>query len=148
MLGIDQQFLMRIFGLTFISLGLSARLGLWKKWYWRSRGTVYSYIPLGLLFLLYSFNALAKARLGSYYVLYQSLFVLLIACGVWWSVRPPAFVKPAWVRWVEVYPQNVYEAIRKAVEQGENWEPNVVSPDKLEAWVKTLRGKKGESKNH
>ncbi|MGC8787649.1 MAG: hypothetical protein ACP5Q1_09530 [Anaerolineae bacterium] len=147
MFGLDTQFIIRIFGVTFAALGLAARLGLWKNWYWRSRGTVYGYIPLGLLFVLYSFNALAVARLGSYYVLYQGLFALLIACGLWWTVQPPAFIKPAWVRWIEAYPKDVYQMIEKAVESGADWEANVATPEKLEQWIKSLRSKKRRVKS-
>lgn len=146
MFGLDAQLLLRLFGITFIALGLAARLGVWKNWYWRSRGTVYGYIPLGLLFIVYSFNALAVARLGSYYILYQGLFVLLIVWGLWWTVHPPIFIKPIWVRWVEAYPKEVFDTIVKAVEQGEKWEAHVVSPEKLELWVKSLRAKKRRSK--
>nr|MBC7243816.1 hypothetical protein [Chloroflexota bacterium] len=146
MLGIDPQFLLRFFGVVFTALGVAARLGLWKNWYWRSRGTAYGYIPLGLLFLVYSFHSTVEARLGSYYILYQGLFVLLILCGLWWTVQPPSFIKPAWVRWVEAYPKEIYDAMMKAVEQGEKWEPHVASPEKLENWVKSLRGKKRRAK--
>ena len=139
----DPQTLSILFGLVFIAIGLAARLGLWKQWYWRTRGSVYGYIPLGVLFILFTLSEQAAARLGQYHVVYQGLIVLLIAVGVWWSLRPPEFIKPTWVRWVEGYPQNVYQAMLKAVEQGEDWEPHMASREDLEAWVKTLRGRRG-----
>jgi hypothetical protein len=85
-------------------------------------------------------------RLGRYYILYQGLMVLLIAVGLWWSLRPPELVKPTWVRWVEAYPKDVYQAMQKAAEDGEDWEPHVASREDLEAWIKTLRGKRARPK--
>ncbi len=146
MLRWDPQTLMILFGVVFMAIGVAARLGQWKTWYWRTRGSVYGYMPLGLLFILYAFNERGLERLGRYYVLYQGLMVLFIAVGVWWSLRPPEFVKPTWVRWVEAYPKNVYQAMQKAVEDGQEWEPHMASREDLEAWVKTLRGTKARSK--
>ena len=146
MLRWDPQILSTLFGVAFIAIGLAARLGLWKKWYWRTRGSVYSYVPLGALFILFTFSGQAAERLGPYHILYQGLMGLLVVLGAWWSLRPPEFVKPTWVRWVEAYPKNVYQAMLKAVEDGEVWEPHVASREDLEAWVKSLRGKKARSK--
>jgi hypothetical protein len=146
MLGLNTQVFILVFGVTFVALGLAAWSGLWKNWYWRSRGTVYGYVPLGLLFVLYAGNPWAQGRPGPYYRLYQGLFVLLALCGVWWSLRPPAFVKPAWVRWLEAYPADVRQLATKAVEQGAAWEPHVASQDKLDAWVKSLRKDKRKAK--
>ena len=157
MFSVNQQLLIQALGACFVAVGLAARLGLWKNWYWHSRGLIYSYVPLGLVFILYSFNDLAAERLGSSYVyqwlsyyvlLYQGLIVLLIIVGIWWSGRPPGFVKPTWVRWVEGYPKKVYKALARAVEEGEeDWESHVASQEALEAWVKALRGKKGKFRN-
>ena len=51
MFGIKQQYFILAFGVCFFALGLAARFGLWKKWYWSSRGTIYGYIPLGMVFI-------------------------------------------------------------------------------------------------
>jgi len=143
---INPQFLISLFGIVFAAIGVAARLGRWKNWYWQTRGSVYGYVPLGLLFLLYAYKEEAVARLGPYYILYQGLLGILVAVGLWWSLRPPEFVKPAWVRWVEEYPKNVQEAMRKAAEAGDEWEPHMASPEELKAWVKTLRSKKAKSR--
>ena len=146
MLGIDPAKLISLFGLTFASVGLAARMGLWRDWYWRTRGSVYSYVPLGLLFMLYAFNDQAPQRFGQYYIAYQALLVLLMVVGAWWSLRPPDWIKPTWVRWVEEYPDSVREAMQKAVEAGEDWQPHMASRESLEAWAKTLRPQKAKSK--
>jgi hypothetical protein len=145
-LGIDPAKLISLFGLTFASVGLAARLGLWIDWYWRTRGSVYSYVPLGLLFMLYAFNDQAPQRFGQYYIVYQALLALLMIFGAWWSLRPPDWIKPTWVRWVEEYPDTTREAMQKAVEDGEDWQPHMASRESLEAWVKTLRPRKAKSK--
>lgn len=146
MFEVNQQFLMWMFGAAFIAAGVAGRLSLWKKWYWTTRGAVYGYIPLGLLFIVYSFNPQAEERLGAYFVLYQAAVVLLILLGVWWSLRPPAFVKPTWVHWIEQHPEAVLEAMADAVKGGEEWESHVTSPEAVDAWAKTLRKKKRRPK--
>lgn len=146
MLGINQQLLMWMFGAAFAAAGAAARLGRWKKWYWTSRGAVYGYVPLGLLFFVYAFNADAEELLGPHVWLYHAVVVLLIAVGVWWSLRPPAFVKPAWVLWVEEYPQAVQEAMADAAKEDEAWESHVASQEAVSAWAQTLRKKQRRSK--
>jgi hypothetical protein len=102
---------------------------------------VYGYVPLGLLFILYALRERAIERMGSFYLLYQAMMALLVGVGLWWSLRPPGFVRPDWVRWVEAYPQKLQQAMEQAVAAGEDWKAHVTSPEKLEAWVKTLRRK-------
>ena len=68
--------------------------------------------------------------------------MLLLLCGLWWSVRPPAFVKPSWILWVETYPKKVYDAMADEAKDGEAWESKVVSPEAVEAWAKELSSKK------
>ncbi len=139
MFPIDPRLLLQAFGLIFVGLGAAARLGLWKQWYWKSRGTVFGYIPLGALFLVYSFNSLAVDRLGSRYFLFQALIGLLIVLGLWWSLRPPALVKPVWVRWLERHPKNVIQAMARAAEEDKDWEQHVVSQEAIDRWAKTVQ---------
>ena len=74
-------------------------------------------IPLGAIFILYSFNSLAKSRLGTAFWIYQLGYAMLIAVGIWWVVRTPEFIKPHWVRWVEAYPEQTYQAMQQAVQE-------------------------------
>jgi len=106
---------MWLFGGAFVIVGVIARFGFWKGWYWRSRGAAYGYVPLGLLFVVYSFSAQAREMLAGRYWLYEVLELALVVIGVWWSMRPPEFVKPAWVRRVETYPPSDREAMAQAV---------------------------------
>ena len=137
----SRTFLTQAFGVIFLGLGLAARAGLWKKWYWGSKGAVYGYLPMGLVFVLYALDSQAVARMGPYHIAYQALMVLLGLCALWWTLRPPAFVKPTWVRWVEAYPQNLYDAMAKAVKRGDAWEAHVTSAESIDGWVKSLRPK-------
>jgi hypothetical protein len=135
----DPKLLLQILGLVFVSIGAAARLGLWKQWYWKTRGTVYGYIPLGLLFLIYAFNDLAAEQLGSRYFLYQIAIGLVLVLGVWWSIRPPGFVKPAWVRWVERHSEAVRQVMGQDADKDKDWERHVASPEAVDAWAKALQ---------
>ena len=148
MLNLNPQIFLQVLGIVFIGIGLAARLGLWKKWYWKSSGTVYSYIPLGLMFILFSLETMAKERLASYIWLFWAFFVVLIALGIWWVMRTPAFIKPTWVRRVEKHPRNALKAMQEAVEDDPDWEQHVVSEEAIIAWIKTLEVKKPKPKGN
>jgi hypothetical protein len=109
----DTQLLLQAFGFIFIGIGVVARLGMWKQWYWRSKTSVYGYIPLGLIFLLVSYHDLAQERLGLNFWIYQAGYAVPILLAVWWVARTPAFVKPNWVRWIEAYPPKSLKRCKK-----------------------------------
>ena len=146
----DTQLLLQAFALIFTGIGVIARLGLWKKWYWRSKSAFYSYIPLGLIFLMYSFNDMAKERLGNNYWVYLFAYAIPIVVGIWWVARPPSFVKPDWVLWVEGFPLHTVQAMQKAAENDPAWESHVTSPEEVERWARSLEkvrpGLKAKSK--
>jgi len=141
MLSFDQNQIIRLLGLGFILAGLVARIGTWKKWYWKTPKAVYGYIPLGLLFILFSFNDLAGTRLNSRYYLYLVGFGILGICVVWFSQRPMPFLKPKWVRWVEAHPKRIRNLMAQQVEDEEEWEHHLESQDAVDAWAKSLKGK-------
>jgi len=87
-----------------------------------------------------------KARLGASFWMFQSLFGVLILLGVWWSLRPPAFIKPAWVRWVETHPKDVRQAMERAATDDPTWEQHVTSQEAVEAWARALKFKNPRSK--
>lgn len=135
---LDDQLFLGLFGLLFLGMGLSARLGLWKSWYWRSRGGTYSYVPLGLLFLVYAWRDELTVLLGfelGFYV----LFGLLLLLGAWWSFYPPSFVKPQWVRWIEEQPEKTQESMRAQVEEGFEWEPHTRSRQAVDQWARRIK---------
>ena len=126
-----------VLGLVFIAIGLMIKLGLWKKYFWRTRGGMYGYMPLGMLFILYSYQEEAQL-LGSRYWMYLAAFGILIAIAVWWSVRPPAFLKPEWVLWVEAHPRHVIDRMRKDAENDPDWVRHTTSQETIDQWAKEL----------
>jgi energy-coupling factor transporter transmembrane protein EcfT len=138
---INTPLLLQVLGIIFIGIGIVARLGIWKKWYWRSPGMVYSYIPVGVVFLLYGFNDLARERLGIYFWVYQVCYAIPVIVAVWWMVRLPSFVKPDWVRWVEAYPDQTYQAMQRAAQEDPSWESHVSSEQEVSAWAEALKKK-------
>jgi uncharacterized membrane protein len=135
----DPTLLIMAFGVIFISLGIAARLGLWKKWYWQSHGSAYGYIPIGCLFIFYSYYDTLKIILGANSWLFPVLFGLLAALGIWWSVRPPSFIKPKWVRWIEKHPSNLVEAMKRAANQSTDWECYITNEEAVDAWARTIK---------
>ncbi|UCF62182.1 MAG: hypothetical protein JSV37_05675 [Anaerolineaceae bacterium] len=146
MFGFDQQVLLRLMGIGFALMGLGARVGAWKKWYWGTRGGAYAYLPIGMMFILFTYNAYFQESLGPYYFLYWVAIILVALLILWWAARPPAFVKPRWVRWVEKYPPHVIKAMAAEVEEGEAWEENITSEDAVDQWAKRVKGKPPKKK--
>jgi hypothetical protein len=142
----NSQLLTQAFGLVFVGLGVVARLGIWKKWYWQSRGGAYAYIPLGCLFLLYSFYTPIKNYLGAYDWLFPVLFAFILGIGVWLSVRPPSFVKPVWVRWVEKHPRYIIEAMTVSAKKSNDWERFVISEESVDTWARSFKAPKESRK--
>jgi hypothetical protein len=145
-LNFDADIFLQVFGLVFLAMGVAVELGFWKKWYWRSQGKAYGYIPVGLLFILYSFNTQAQERLGANYWIFNVLFGALAVLAVWLFFRPPAFVRPAWVRWVEAYPPETYKAMQQAALDDPNWDKHMSSPEAVDEWVRSLKKGKPKSK--
>ena len=135
---INDQWLIIGFGSVFFALGVTARLGLWKGWYWNSRKSAYGYIPVGLAFLTYNWRPEIEAFFGSEVAFYV-IFVLLFIVGGWWSLSPPNFVKPFWIRWIEEQPHEVQEAMHKQVKNDEEWRSRVTSRRAVEQWARSIR---------
>ena len=130
---LDLPIFMQALGVGFILIGFSVRTGLWKNWYWRTRGGAYAYVPMGIIFLMYSFQDLLIQRFGLPLVV--AIFVVFIALVLWFSLRPPEFLKPIWVTWVEKNPKKVIRAMGQEVIDGEKWEPWVASEADVDAWA-------------
>jgi hypothetical protein len=139
---IDQVRMLQVIGGIFIALGLATRFGLYKKWYWGGRGGAYAYLPLGLMFILFTFNSWAEESLTqTMYYGYIALFGLFGVFCIWWSLKPPGFIKPRWVRWIEKHPRRVVRMMKSEVEAGEEWEEIIKSEEEVDKWAKSLRGK-------
>ena len=134
----NTQYLLVAFGFIFFALGVLIRFGTWKKWYWRTKGSAYSYLPIGVIFLLYSYNDKAQAAMGVNFWIYYVFYAIPVIVGIWWVVRTPTFVKPVWVRWVEAYPKETYFAMEQAALDDTNWDRHITSKEDVEAWVKSI----------
>lgn len=133
-------------GIGFAGAWLFVRMGYWKRWYWRTRGGVYAYLPLGVVFFLYTYQDQAQASLGSSYFLFVVGIILLALVCVWWSLRPPKIVQPAWVRWVEAHPKRIREGMAREAELNEDWEKHVQSQEAVDAWARSIKIKHPKSK--
>ena len=138
----DDQTLLVLFGVVFLGMGLAARLGMWKAWYWRTRGGAYGYIPLGLLFIVYSLRPELTALFGTELAFFV-VFGLMLLVGVWWSFAPPDFMKPGWVRWVEDQPERVQEAMRERADGDTEWREHLESREAVEQWARRLKNRRG-----
>jgi hypothetical protein len=143
MFDVSQQFLIYAFGLFFIVRGLSAHLGFWKSWYWRSqRSIVYGYAILGLLFIAAGNEDFLIKMLGGnenlLWIVYGA--ILLAAVGVGYFT--PSFLKPRWIRQIEAEHPYIYKAMAAAVKDGEMWENHIKDEETLKKWIRSLRRKK------
>lgn len=145
---LDKQLLIQAFGFVFIALGMAARLGYWKKWYWQPRASSYGYIPYGCIFVLYSYNEQLLEFFSPYpwitYVIYAVLFII----GLWFSINPPGFMKPSWIRWIEKYPANIIDAMRIETKNDPSWEEHIKDEAAVDGWAKLVKTKKAFKKHN
>ncbi len=142
MFNLDTGLLIQAFGIIFIVLGVAARIGYWKNWYWQVRGSTYGYIPYGCIFFLSSYNdELKKIFFPNEWVVYIFYGIFLVI-GLWCSIRPPQFMKPTWVRWIEKHPANIVEAIRNDARNDTSWEKHIKSEETVDAWAKSVKASK------
>lgn len=141
MFDINTDVLLRFIGVGFALAWVIVRLGYWKGWYWRTRGGVYAYLPLSVVFYLYTYRDLAQERLGANFFLYYGVIILLASICVWWSVKPPAIIQPAWIRWIEEYPPRIRKAMTNEAQEDVKWEQNVQSKEAVDAWARRLKKK-------
>src|SRR5574342_511996 len=136
MLELDAPLFMIVLGLLFILAGAAGISGKYKRWYWRSRRVVYAYIPIGFLFFLVALGqGLKDPLLGK--ILWGGE-ILVFGIALWWLVRPPKRVQPAWIQKIEEHPRTVYEAMQQQVKAGKEWQSRVQDFQSLEKWIKSV----------
>jgi hypothetical protein len=140
--GIDESLLTRIIGAAFVLLWLAARLSLWKRWFWRSPRSVYPYLPIGLVFLVYPEYERAQAAGGTEATVYLAILIALGLIAIWWMIRPPAFVKPDWVRWIQKHPESTYTAMRDLVNEGAEWRDQITDQRAVDRWARRVGRKR------
>ncbi len=140
-MNIDLNYAIPALGIIFIFAGIFIRLGNLKQVYWKSSRSMVGYIPLGLLFIVAGlYNAASKQ--GSYvFYAYIGLLIIVVALTVYLAARPPNFLKPDWIRWIEKYPKAVQKAMAADVEANDQWKQNVASEAAVDAWAKQLSRK-------
>jgi hypothetical protein len=135
---LDINFVIPLMGVAFIFFGLYIRLGNLKQVYWKSRRSMFGYIPLGLIFLLAGYYDLASSQGPYIFYAYIALFVILGGHTVFLTARPPAFIKPDWIQWVEKHPINIQKAMQADVQENPDWKKNVTSETAVDAWAKQV----------
>lgn len=139
MTSFDPTLLLQIFGVFFIAAGIAAMLGRWKSWYWRSQRMLFGYLPAGALFLLVSFEKeLSQGAAMNIWIL-RGGYILLLALSAWGFIRPPAWLKPAWIRTIEAQPHSIYAAMLREVKANGPWREHVKTPEALEKWITLLQ---------
>ena len=128
-------------GLTLLAVGLAIRFGKWKAGIGKKATMIHGYIPLGLMLILYALDDAALAWLGPNVILYQAVTILVFFVGIWWSFRPPHFIIPDWIHWVETHPKKVVNEMVKAVQDGQEWKTKVISAESVDAWAHTVKAK-------
>ncbi|MDX9864230.1 MAG: hypothetical protein RBT34_05425 [Anaerolineaceae bacterium] len=138
---LEPNFIIQTIGLVFIVTGVLLKIGAWKSWYPHSRGGVYGYVPMGLLFILYSFQAQAETWLGKQYFLYIAAFIALFLLAIYVSLRPPQWMKPEWVQWIEKHPARIRKAMKAEMGSNKQWQELVTSEKTVDAWARQLSRK-------
>ena len=134
---LNPQLIISIIGVVFMALGISVRTGWWKKWYWRTRGGVYGYIPMGCLFLLYAYESKVVQHVNNFVLV--AVYVVLATLVVFLSLKPPKWIKPTWIRWIEEMPAATQKAMRNHAKEDDEWMDFVDSRESLQKWFKQLK---------
>jgi hypothetical protein len=138
MFKIDGNTLLPVFGAAFILAWGMGVFWNWRSWYWRSPRAIYGYLPIGLLFILAAFEEQILTLAGINMWVLRGAYFLLIAAAVWWTVRPPAVIKPWWAKELDARPKKTYSALRAATRQDKHWADHFKDRDTLLAWVKAV----------
>ncbi len=140
---IDPNYAVSLLGFLFIIAGIIIRLGNLKQVYWKSKRSmvVVGYIPLGFLFIIAGLYESASKQGSLVFYAYIALLAVVVILTLYTVTRPPNFLKPDWVRWVEKYPKAVQKAMADDVEVNEQWKQNVASEAAVDAWAKQLNRK-------
>lgn len=137
----NESWIIRLLGIFFVMLGVTIRLGYLKKLYFASRGGIYGYIPMGLLFILYTFYEEVSMNNPDYMIYYYVAFGLLLAFTLYLSVAKPRFIKPNWTLWLEKFPATVIKAMTEEVKTNPEWEKNTVDEEAVNKWAKSVMRK-------
>lgn len=137
----NELLILRMLGIFFVLFGITIRLGYWRKMYFASRGGIYAYLPMGLLFILYTYYEVVTASYNDHLTLFYVAFGLLILCILYLSIAKPRWMKPAWILWVEKYPEKIRKAMAEDVKTDPEWQKNTKDEASVDRWAKKLSRK-------
>ncbi len=140
---IDTNSAVSILGFLFILAGVFIRLGNLKQVYWKSKRSmvIVGYIPLGFLFIIAGLYEAASKQGSLVFYAYIALLAIVVILTLYIVTRPPNFLKPDWIRWIEKHPKAVQKAMAADVEINDAWKQNVASEAAVDAWAKQLSRK-------
>jgi hypothetical protein len=141
----DTQFLLFLLGICFLAAGAAGITGKWKRWYWNSRRMAFAYLPFGILFLLAAVEQTITDSTIS--TVMRVVEFLVLGVAVWWIIRPPQFVMPAWIKLIESHPKTTYDAMAAAVKAKEEWRSKVETAAALEKWMQTIERRSPKRKS-
>lgn len=140
-MNLDLNLVVLLMGAVFVFFGIYIRMGNLKQVYWKSRRSVFGYIPLGLLFIMAGYYETASKQPFYIFYPYIALFVILVGLTLFVASRPPNFIKPDWIRWVEKYPNSIQKAMQAEVLDNTDWKSKLKSEADVDAWAKQLARK-------
>lgn len=134
---IDVDLALTFLGLALLAFGLYIHVGKWKEWYWKTRGGVYGYVPLGLMLIVESNYKRVIPDAPRFISL--AILGLLAILALYLTIKQPAWVKPNWVRWVESQPKRIRLAMQADALVDRNWSQHTSSQEAVELWAKELK---------
>jgi hypothetical protein len=138
---LDLNFVVPLLGAAFVFIGIYIRMGNLKQVYWKSRKSIFGYIPLGLVFILAGYYEKASKLEPVFFYAYIALFAIVAGLTLFVAARPPDFIKPNWILWIEKHPNNIQKAMQAEVQENEDWKQKVISEVEVDAWAKQLARK-------
>lgn len=134
---LDADLLLTLLGIALISFGSYVQFGKWKDWYWKTRGGVYGYIPLGMTLIVESNYKRVIPNAPRFVSL--ALLALLAILAVYLTLKQPIWIKPKWVRWLDSQPKRIRLAMQADAQQDKNWTLHTESQAAVEDWARKLR---------
>lgn len=137
---LNSDVILRIVGGFVFLIGLSGLFGLWKRWYWRSkRSAVYGYPLLGAVCILVSLEDHLMQTFHIKEWILIVIYMVLLAGVVWFSYSTPEFIKPGFVRRIELEPEYVYQSMVKIVMKDKPWRYKAKNKKNLEKWIREIK---------
>ena len=139
----NTQLLLQAFGFIFIGLRVIVRFGTREEMVLALQDDDLQLHPDWIDFLAGELSRPGQRAVGTNYWIYQAGYAIPVAVAIWWVARTPAFVKPDWVKWIQAFPPNIYQAMQADALADPEWERHVTSQKEVEASGQNrLRGRK------